>query len=148
MHDWFRRIPPWWVITRAELAKLLGLTVDVLAQKHMQDIGPQPLPREWLRKPKSKRVYRKVNVVAEDPEQYVASWLEARHFPSADTLVDRMETADRMIRFNAELVGLERRDIRGRPRLWPNVLYDLHNPNDDGVMDWEDERLDRLVEVV
>jgi len=145
MRHFFDKIPPWWLVTRAELATVLDTSLDTLAQKHMRQLGPQPLPHEWQARPKSKRVYRKANIISDDPTQVVTDWLARRSIPgNAQDIEVRMDYADRVIRHEPSFINLARSDIRDRPRLRKEFKHRLDNPNDLNTAPWDHPVLEEL----
>ena len=97
MHVNLTDIPPWWVLSRAELSAHLGVTVHRLARAAMEGEGPPVVQRDAVVRAGHKRFYQVVHfrawLTAQEPEDLDTAWLEQN-----TGLGETHETAKRLTR--------------------------------------------------
>jgi len=126
-------IPPWWLVSRSQLADMLGVSPSYLANAAQRRQGPPPIPRDWVVRPQDKAFYRLSDVFSADAEQDAWNWLSAFAAPHLDPLPDdlpaALHVADGAIG-KAQLPAVDRRERRRQPRLLNVRRFDLTgNPN-------------------
>ena len=88
LNDILNEVPPWWLISRSQLAIMSGYTVHAWAADYMHGDGPQPVRRDALIRAGNRRWYVIAAVRAwlsdRAPVEIDTDWRD-RNIPSADT---------------------------------------------------------------
>lgn len=106
-------LTPWDVLSSRELASLLGVSIQVLANWRIRDTGPAPAPAECYR---GNRTYYPIYEIEAwrhgfEPWEVVRDWLRERYiFPNP------LETEERTWKVARQLQGWNIYPLQHRPR--------------------------------